>query len=64
MEFNLSNYKFESKMKEEEVDSTFNLFKSLLEKKKKNFESNLKKVPDNIKNEVLALNKKYKYIKI
>ena len=64
MEFNLSNYKFESKMKEEEVDSTFNLFKSLLEKNKKNFESNLKKVPDHIKNEVLALNKKYKYIKI
>ena len=64
MEFNLSNYKFESKMKEEEIDSTFNLFKSMIEKNKKNFENNLKKVPDHIKNEVLNLNKKYKYIKI
>ena len=64
MEFNLSNYKFESKMKEEEIDSTFNLFKSMIEKNKKNFENNLKKVPDHIKNEVLNLNKKYKYIKM
>ena len=64
MEFNLSNYKFESNMKEEEIDSTFNLFKSMIEKNKKNFENNLKKVPDHIKNEVLNLNKKYKYIKM
>ena len=64
MEFNLSNYKFESKMKEEEIDSTFNLFKSMIEKNKKNFENNLKKVPEHIKNEVLNLNKKYKYIKM
>ena len=64
MEFNLSNYKFESKMKEEEIDSTFNLFKSMLEKNKKNFENNLKKVPEHIKNEVLNLNKKFKYIKM
>ena len=64
MEFNLSNYKFESNMKEEEIDSTFNLFKSMIEKNKKNFENNLKKVPDHIKNEVLNLNKNYKYIKM
>ena len=64
MEFNLSNYKLESNMKEEEIDSTFNLFKSMIEKNKKNFENNLKKVPDHIKNEVLNLNKKYKYIKM
>ena len=64
MEFNLSNYKFESKMKEEEIDSTFNLFKSMLEKNKKTFENNLKKVPEHIKDEVLNLNKKYKYIKM
>ena len=64
MEFNLSNYKFESNMKEEEIDSTFNLFKSMIEKNKKNFENNLKKVPEHIKNEVLNLNKKYKYIKM
>lgn len=64
MEYNLSNYKFESKMKEEEIDSTFNLFKSMLEKNKKNFENNLKKVPEYIKNDVLNLNKKYKFIKM
>ena len=64
MEFNLSNYKFESNMKEEEIDSTFNLFKSMIEKNKKNFENNLKKVPDHIKNEVLNLTKKYKHIKM
>ena len=64
MEFDLSNYKFESKMKEEEIDSTFNLFKSMLEKNKKIFENNLKKVPEYIKEEVLTLNKKYKYIKM
>ena len=64
MEFNLSNYKFESKMKEEEIDATFNLFKSMLEKNKKNFENNLKKVPEYIKTEVLNLNKKFKYIKM
>ena len=62
--YNLSNYKFESKMKEEEIDSTFNLFKSMLEKNKKNFENNLKKVPEYIKNDVLNLNKKYKFIKM
>ena len=64
MEYNLSNYKFESKMKEEEIDSTFNLFKSMLEKNKNNFENNLKKVPEYIKNDVLNLNKKYKFIKM
>ena len=64
MELNVSNYKFESKMKEEEIDSTFNLFKSMLEKNKKTFENNLKKVPKHIKDEVLNLNKKYKYIKM
>ena len=64
MELNVSNYKFESKMKEEEIDSTFNLFKSMLEKNKKTFENNLKKVPEHIKDEVLNLNKKYKYIKM
>ena len=64
MEFNLSNYKFESNMKEEEIDSTFNLFKSMIEKNKKNFENNLKKAPEFVRNEILALNKKYKFIKI
>ena len=64
MELNLSNFKFESKMKEEEVESTFNLFKSMIEKNKKNFENTLKKVPEHIKAEVLNLNKKYKYIKM
>ena len=64
MELNLSNFKFESKMKEEEVESTFNLFKSMIEKNKKNFENILKKVPEHIKVEVLNLNKKYKYIKM
>ena len=64
MELKLSNLIFESKMKEEEVEMTLNLFKSMLEKNKKNFENILKKVPENIKEEVLALNKKYKYIKM
>ena len=64
MELKLSNLIFESKMKEEEVEMTLNLFKSMLDKNKKNFENILKKVPENIKEEVLALNKKYKYIKM
>ena len=51
-------------MKKKEIDSTFNLFKNKIKKNKKNFENNLKKVPEHIKNEVLNLNKKYKYIKM
>ena len=64
LEINLSDYKFESKMREEELDSAMSLFKSMLEKNKKNFEYNLKKVPEQVKNEILALNKKYKFVKI
>ena len=51
-------------MREEELDSAMSLFKSMLEKNKKNFEYNLKKVPEQVKNEILALNKKYKFVKI
>ena len=64
LEINLSDYKFESKMREEELDSAMSLFKSMIKKKKKNFEYNLKKVPEQVKNEILALNKKYKFVKI
>ena len=63
MEINLSTYKIESQMKEEELYSTYNTFKSLIEKNKKNFELNFKKIPEVFKNEVIALNKKYKFIK-
>ena len=63
MEINLSTFKIDSKMKEEEMYSTLNVFKSMIEKNKKNFEQNFKKLPDDIKNEVIALNKKYKFIK-
>ena len=64
MEMNLSNYKFDSKMKEEDLFMTINIFKSMLEKNKKNFENLLKKVSKNIQEEILALNKKYKFIKM
>ena len=63
MEFNLSSYKIESKMKEEEVYSTLNTFKSLIDKNKKNFELNFKKCPEEVQKEILALNKKHKFIK-
>ena len=63
MEFNLSTYKIESKIKEEEVYSTLNTFKSLIEKNKKNYELNFKKCPEEVKKEITSLNKKYKFIK-
>ena len=64
MELNLSNYKLESTMKEGEVESTLKLFKSFLEKNKNSFENYLKKVPEHIKNEVLNLNRRFKFIKL
>ena len=64
MEMNLSNYKFDSKMKEEDLFMTINIFKSMLEKNKKNFENLLKKVSKNIQDEITAINKKYKFIKM
>ena len=64
LEMSLSNYKFEFNMKEVELDSSLSLFKSMVEKNKKNFENNLKKAPEFVRNEILALNKKYKFIKI
>ena len=64
MEMNLSNYMFDAKMKEEDIFMTINIFKTMLEKNKKNFENLLKKVSKNIQEEILALNKKYKFIKM
>ena len=64
MEMNLSNYMFDAKMKEEDLFMTINIFKTMLEKNKKNFENLLKKVSKNIQEEILALNKKYKFIKM
>ena len=63
LEINLSTFKVESKMKEEELNSTLNAFKSMIEKKKSIFDSCLKKLPENIKNEVIAINRKYKFLK-
>ena len=64
MEMKLSGYILDAKMKEEDLSMTINLFKCMLEKNKKNFENILKKVSKNIKDEVIALNKKYKFIKM
>ena len=64
MEMELSGYILDAKMKEEDLSMTINLFKCMLEKNKKNFENILKKVSKNIKDEVIALNKKYKFIKM
>ena len=63
MEISLSEFKIDSKIKEEELYSTLNAFRSLLEKNKKNFELNLKKLSENVKNEIINLNKKYKIMK-
>jgi hypothetical protein len=64
MEFKLNTMITESKMKGEDIDYTLNLFKSMIEKNKKNFDNFLKKAPEHVREEVLALNKKYKYIKM
>ena len=64
MEMNLNEYKCEAKMKEEDLSMTINLFKCMLEKNKKNFENLLKKVSKNIQEEIIVLNKKYKFIKM
>ena len=63
MEVNLSTFKVESKMKEEELYSTLNTFKSMIEKNKKSFDLSFKRLPENIQNEIMALNRKYKFIK-
>ena len=63
MEVSLSSFKIESKMKEDEKYSTLNTFKSMIEKNKKNFEIHIKKLPEDIKNEINALNRKHKFIK-
>ena len=63
MEVSLSTFKIDSKVKEDELYSTLNVFKSMIEKNKKNYEQNFKKLPEDIKNEVIALNKKHKFIK-
>lgn len=63
LEFNLSNYKVESKMKEDELTLTLNSFRCLLDKNKKNFENSLKKLSDKTIKEIENINKKYKIIK-
>ena len=63
IEVSLSSFKIESKMKEDEMYSTLNTFKSMIEKNKKNFEIYYKKLPEDVKNEINALNKKHKFIK-
>ena len=63
LEFNLSNYKVESKMKEDELTLTLNSFRCLLDKNKKNFENSLKKLSEKTIKEIDSINKKYKIIK-
>ena len=63
LEFSLSNYKVESKMKEDELNLTLNSFRCLLDKNKKNFENSLKKRSDKTIKEIDSINKKYKIIK-
>ena len=63
MEINLSTFKIELNMKEDDMFSTLNVFKSMIEKNKKTFELGLKRLPDDIKNEIIAINKKHKFIK-
>ena len=63
LEFNLSNYKVESKMKEDELTLTLNSFRCLLEKNKKSYENCLKKLSEKTFKEIDSINKKYKLIK-
>ena len=63
LEFSLSNYKVESKMKEDELNLTLNSFRCLLDKNKKNFENSLKKLSEKTIKEIDSINKKYKIIK-
>ena len=63
MEINLSTFKIELNMKEDEMFYTLNVFKSMIEKNKKTFELGLKRLPNDIKKEVIELNKKHKFIK-
>ena len=63
LETSLSKLKFESKIKVDDTYLTLNTFKSMIEKNKKNFDMYSKKLPEDIKNEINALNKKYKFIK-
>jgi len=63
MEFDLSIFKAESKMKDDEILLTLNAFKSLLEKNKKNFDNLLKKLSPNIQEELTSIGKRHKLIK-
>ena len=63
LEMSLSSLKIDSKLKVDDIYLTLNTFKSMIEKNKKNFEMYFKKLPEDIKNEVNALNKKHKFIK-
>ena len=63
IEFDLSIFKAESKMKDDEIHLTLNAFKSLLEKNKKNFDNLLKKLSPNIQEELTSIGKRHKLIK-
>ena len=63
MEINLSTFKIELNMKEDEMFYILNVLKSMIEKNKRTFELGLKRLPDDIKKEFIELNKKHKFIK-